>query len=65
MSYQWLHTDVQHQSLGRSLGRVDAKGPHATYDWADKVNIEDGEDIYEVEDDGKAEKAHTPEPRHG
>lgn len=63
--YECLHTDIQHQSFGRRLRRIDAKGPHARHDWADEVNVEDGKDIDKVEDDGQAEEAHTPEPRHG
>ena len=59
-----IPTNVQHQSLRRCFRGVDTVRSHATHDGADEVNVEDGEDVDEVEEDGNAEKAQTPEPRH-
>lgn len=60
-----MHTDIQDQTLSRGFGCIDPEGPHASDDWTDKVNVEDGEEVDDVEDDGEAEEAHAPEARHG
>jgi hypothetical protein len=40
------------------------KLPHATYYGADKVNIEDGVDIDQMEEDGKQKKGITAKSSH-
>lgn len=59
-----LHTNIKHQSLRRSLGPLHAVGPHATNDGTPEVDIENGEDVDEMEDDCNAQEAQAPEPRH-
>lgn len=44
---------------------VDFERAHASDDWTDEVDIEDGDQVYNVEDDGQAEEGHAPEWRHG
>ena len=65
MIFNCMHTDIQYQSLSRSFWSVDTKRPHASDDWTDKVNVEDGEEVDDVKDDGQGKEAHAPETRHG
>ena len=60
-----MHTNIQDQSFSRSLRSVDTKRAHASDDWTDEVDVEDGEEVDDVEDDGQGEEAHAPETRHG
>jgi hypothetical protein len=60
-----MRTDIQYQSFSGSLWRIDTKWPHASDDWTDEVNVEDGEEVDNVEDDGQGKEAHAPETRHG
>ena len=60
-----MHTNIQDQSFSRGFWSVDTKGPHASDDWTDEVDVEDGEEVDDVEDDGQGEEAHAPETRHG
>ena len=55
-----MHTDIQYQTLSRGFRSVDTKRPHASDDWTDKVNVEDGIDIDQVEDDRNAQEAEAP-----
>lgn len=59
-----MHTDIQYQSFSRGFWGVDTEGSHARDDWTDEVNVEDGEEVDDVEDDGQGEEAHAPETRH-
>ena len=63
--YNSVHTNIQDQSFSRGFWSVDTKRPHASDDWTDEVNVEDGEEVDDVEDDGQGEEAHAPETRHG
>lgn len=60
-----MHTDIQYQSFSRGFWCIDAKRPHTSDDWTDEVNVEDGKEVDDVEDDGQGQKAHAPETRHG
>jgi hypothetical protein len=59
-----MHTDIQYQTFSRGFRCVDTKRPHASDDWTDEVNVEDGEQVDDVEDDGQGEEAHAPKTRH-
>ena len=58
------HTDIKNQSFGGRFRSVDLERAHASDDWADEVDVEDGDQIDYVEDDGQAEEGHAPEWRH-
>ena len=60
-----IHTDIQYQSFSRGFWCIDTKWSHASDDWTDKINVEDGEEVDNVEDDGQGQKTHAPETRHG
>lgn len=62
--FDCMHTNIQDQSFSRGFWSVDTKRPHAGDDWTDEVNVEDGEEVDDVEDDGQGEEAHAPETRH-
>jgi hypothetical protein len=59
-----MHTDIQYQAFSRGFRCVDTKRPHASDDWTDKVNVKDGEQVDDVEDNGQGKEAHAPETRH-
>lgn len=65
MQQHHIHTDIQYQSFSRGVGCIDTKWPHASDDWTDEVDVEDGEEVDDVEDDGEGEEAHAPKTRHG
>ena len=52
-----IHTDKQDQSFRRWLGGFYTELAHATNDGAYKVNVENGKDINQVENDGNGQKA--------
>ena len=58
------HTDIKNQSFGGRFRSVDLERAHASDDWADEVDIEYGDQIDDMEDDGQAEEGHAPEWRH-
>jgi len=61
---EMAHTDIENQSFRRRFRCVDFERAHASDDWADEVDIEYGDQIDNMEDDGQAEKGHATEWRH-
>jgi hypothetical protein len=64
MSEAWKHTDEQKQSLGGASVSVDAMRAHATNYRADEVNVEDGINVDDMEQDRDAQEAEAPKACH-
>ena len=45
---------IKYQSFCRRLGSIDAERSHTTHNGADEVDIEDGVEVDDVEQDGDA-----------
>lgn len=58
------HTNKQKQPLRRRLRGLNSERAHTMNNWADKVNVEDGPDVYEVKDHGNGQEACTSKTRH-
>jgi len=57
-------TNNQKQSLCRGFSNVCGKRPHASYNGTNKVDVEDGLDIDQVEDDSNGQEARAAKSRH-
>lgn len=43
---------------------LNAKGAHTMNDWTDKIDVENGENIHEMEDNGDTKEAEPSQARH-
>jgi hypothetical protein len=62
------HTHEQNQPVGWRFSRrgtLYLEKPHARHNWADKVDVEDGEYVGKMEDQGNRQEASSWEGRHG
>jgi len=56
-------TDIQHQALRRRIARYLVSGLPMD-NGTDKVNVKDGVEVNEMEDDSNAQKTQAPQPGH-
>jgi hypothetical protein len=56
-------TNIKHQSLRGGLS-INGKLAHAMNDGTDKVNVEDGIDIDQMEDDSNGQETEATQPSH-
>lgn len=63
-----MHTDEENKTISGGFdtgGTFNGNELHARNDWTDKVNVEDGVDVHDVEDERDGKEAGARKDGHG